>query len=523
MGKTNSKFTQILRVVFLCAGSAGAAYSLPDGNIWILAWISLLPLIDLITERKTDRIFLTAGLFGFVFFAISFSWVTHSMVIYGNTSWFVAGLALLMMSLFFALFPAIAIWIAEKVRSSSRSYIPPSIIWPITWVAMEYVRAHLPFGFSFPWNSLGQSQHNVLPILQNADWGSFYGISFLLVFVNAVLHSVLRKTSLWKYQLVAGVILVVIALGYGKARLNSELPGKEFKVGIVQGNVDLIEKWKPENRHKILENLINLSNKLKTYKPDLLLWSESALPFMYRYAWRYEDEINGSPGLNLAKFLDDINTPLLTGTLDRVGDDIYNAAALILPNGQTDYYYKQKLVPFGEYIPLRKLFFFVDRLVDDSIGTFSQGHTLNPLKIPNGPDIAVTICYENIFPSLVRERINNGGEVICNITNDAWFGRTSAAFQHNSASRFRAVETRRPVVRCANSGVSSVVDSFGRTLYMSTLFEQDAIVLNIHPSLRRTVYLKFGDWFARGCVLLTFLLYFGTFIGKLRWKKQGGN
>ncbi|MCD4654544.1 apolipoprotein N-acyltransferase [bacterium] len=508
----------VMRIVFLLAGSVAMAFSLPHRNLWILAWIALIPLFEAVTIWKS-RTFLLAWLYGTTFFAVSFSWVTHSMVFFGGISWFIAGGLLLLMSAFFGLFPAFSVWLAQTICRESKWKKYPALVWSLIWVAFEYLRAHLPFGFAFPWNSLGQSQHSVSTLLQNADWGSFYGLSFMIVFVNISICAALRKTDIWKSQLIASVVIVVFAWSYGMIRLNGDNPAREFKIGIIQGNVDLNEKWLVENRHDILMDQIILSKELEPGKPDLFLWSESALPFMHRFAWRYDGEENSSLGLNLARFLETTHVPLLTGTLDRVEDNIYNAAVLAFPDGKTEYYYKQKLVPFGEYVPLEKLFFFVNRIVDQGIGTFSSGNSLKPLEIPDGPRIAMTICYENIFPGLVRDRVNAGGEIICNIMNDVWFGDISAPYQHFAAAQFRAVETRRPVIRCANTGISGAVDSAGRILAMSSLFTRESFIVSVNPSSDMTLYLRFGDWFAGGCVLLTILVYFRTFIGKIRKDK----
>ncbi|HPQ42182.1 MAG TPA: apolipoprotein N-acyltransferase, partial [bacterium] len=283
-----------------------------------------------------------------------------------------------------------------------------------------------------------------------------------------------------------------------------------------QGNLDLSTKWKPENRHAVLMDQIHLSESVIGGDPDLVMWSESSIPFIYRFAWRYRDTDNDPPGYHLAVFMETHRVPLLTGTLDMVKESLYNAAVLLRPGMPDAYYYKQKLVPFGEYIPAECVFFFVNRLVDDSIGEFSRGESTDPVVLPDGTRLSVTICYENIFPSLIRRMVRSGGDVICNLTNDAWFGDTSGPWQHFSASCFRAVETRSPVLRCANTGISGAVDSSGRILHRTEFNRETAFVATVSTDPRKTLYLAAGDWFAGGCVLAATLIYCTVFPGRSR-------
>lgn len=508
MDGTNNKIDNPLIIcLMLVSGAVAQALAFPKWNLAFLAWISLVPLMAGVIVWMPKRPFFQGWLFGSVSSAISFAWVMHSMTVYGGLSWALSGLALALMASFLGLFPAAAVWIAESLYRSVRNRIPRSILWPASWVTMEYIRAHLPFGLAFPWNSLGQTQHDVPFILQNADWGSFYGISFMIVLVNCGIYEILSGTDRWKRTGFMAMMAILAATGYGAGRWYEDESGKPFRIGIVQGNVDLKEKWEPQSRYSTLINHLELSRSLVRQHPGLILWSESSISFLYRYAWRYDDTRGGVMGSHISDWMSESRIPLLTGTLDRIEDKIYNAVVLVLPDGRHDYFYKQQLVPFGEYVPIKKLFFFVNRLVEEQIGEFEPGTSTEPLLLPGGPSLAITICYENIFPNLVRKRVMAGAELICNVTNDAWFGKTSAAYQHFSAARFRAVENRRPVLRCANTGISGAVDGKGRVLAESGLFEPDAFTVDVIPSHRTTVYMRLGDWFALGCLFMISVLY----------------
>jgi apolipoprotein N-acyltransferase len=511
----NYVIQQLKAVIVLSAGSVCLALSFPSAGLWLLAWIALIPLM-LAVKWFPDRAFVSGWFFGTLTNMISFFWVTHSMTVYGGLPEWIAGVALLIMSLILGAFIAVPVWVAESIRTMSSGKIPRVVLWPICWVAFEYIRAHLPLGLAFPWNSLGQSQYAAPYILQNADWGSFYGISFLIVLVNAAVFSLVTDRPIHRKTISVAALFVITSILYGAIRYHSSYSGESFRVGIVQANVDLNEKWQPESRWRTLMDHIHLSEKICPENPQLLVWSESSIPFHFRHVWMYDDGNKGTLGIHLDAFMRQSNVPLLTGTLDRLDDDVFNAVVLAVPNGTESYFYKQRLVPFGEFVPLKDVFFFVNRLVDDQIGEFTAGNSNQPLVHPGGARIAITICYENIFPELVRERVRAGADMICNVTNDAWFGDTAAPGQHFSAACFRAVEMRRPVVRCANSGISGAVDARGRILARTSVFTQEAFVVSIYPGYAETVYLRFGDWFARGCLFAMIVLYLSRLITRRR-------
>jgi apolipoprotein N-acyltransferase len=204
---------------------------------------------------------------------------------------------------------------------------------------------------------------------------------------------------------------------------------------------------------------------------------------------------------------------VIAGALDSVDGKVYNSACLIPPKGLETYYYKEHLVPFGEYVPLPRLLFFVNRMVNDAIGEFSIGHNPLPLEFDKAR-MGMTICYENIFPELVRDRVRNGATIVANITNDTWFGFSAAAAQHFSASCFRAVENRRPVVRAANSGISGAIDSGGRILLQTPLFKEAAHVVRIQPQTGISIYQRYGDFFAVFMLIFSAFMVLGTYMLK---------
>ncbi len=476
------------------------ALSFPFYDIWIFAWLSLILILYQIALIPPSQTFLRGWLFAFASFLISLAWVTNSMMEYGGLSRWTSMILLSFLAGYCAIYPAGAFTLSAYLKLHlNYSWF---ITLPFTWVAGEYLRAHLMTGF--PWNSLGQSQHSVLILLQNADWGSFYGISFIIVAVGCAGSGLFlpSQNMHWRRELVIAGIMLGMMLLYGFFRTTQPETGPSCRVTIVQGNVDLNMKWDPANIDKILDDHIVLTQSQLPQNPDIIVWSESALPLYYRYAWNYSKDVNQSPGFKIQKLVSQAKAPIIAGTLDRLNDHVFNSAVFISPEGFEQYYNKEHLVPFGEYVPLSRILFFVNRMVQESIGDFVPGNSPEPFRHPKA-SIAMTICYENIFPDLVRERVCRNADMICNITNDAWFGRSSAAYQHFSASRFRSVETRRPVIRSANTGFSGAVDTRGRILTQSTLFDATALTSDVHLGNETSFYLLFGDIFAQACLVIS--------------------
>ncbi len=480
------------------------AAAFPDAGLWELGWIGLAPLFVSIRGAKIGEVFRRTLLAVFVSFALDLAWLRRTMIDYGGLSVWLSILIMLLLAMYCSLYYAFAVRLA--VQASRKLNLSYAITIPVFWVCMEYLRATLITGF--PWNSLGQSQFASEVIVQNADWGSFYGISFILVLWNIVLAewfcrgmAFLRTRTFFFSALIVG-----FAVGYGVFRLNMPLDLKEtIKVGIVQGNIDQHEKW-IGGRAKILDKHIALTKTILADHPEIVVWPEVALTFSYRFSDRYTTDLGDTLGARLDKFIRHSGITLVTGTLDYIQSKVFNSVCLIPPKGLAEYYHKTHLVPFGEYVPLSNVFFFVNRMVDGGIGTFDLGHSAQPLRFSRG-NLGVTICYENIFPALVRKRVRAGADIICNVTNDAWFGRSAAAEQHFSASVFRAVESRCPVIRSANTGYSGAVSAKGRVIAKSSLFEAWAFTVKVQPGKEKSPYYYIGDSFAWiTCFLSLFIL-----------------
>ncbi len=401
---------------------------------------------------------------------------------------------------------------------------------PSLWVLLEYLRAHLLTGFG--WALLGYSQYLNLPIIQIADILGAYGVSFLVMMGNMAVyrlvvtraqgHKSTRKEI--KYS-IAVLICIFIVLGYGYFRLyEPRLPaveaGTTFNVSVIQGNIPQALKWTPGAEGFILDRYLGLSQEAAKDRPDLIIWPEASVPgFLGEDEWVFKAIFEKTKRMGI---------PILTGTVVRQEDKYYNSALLIDKQGNlAGRYDKLHLVPFGEYIPLKNTFKFLETIVP--IGDFTPGKEYTLFELST--KFAVLICFEDTIPELSRGFVKRGADFLVNITNDGWFGRSSAPYQHLSASVLRAVENRVPVARAANTGVSCFIDSRGRTISsvrqgLREIFVPGFKSANItaSPRLRReasgrsSLYCRTGDIFVFVC--LAIVVFYGIIGNSLNKPSQ---
>jgi apolipoprotein N-acyltransferase len=504
---------------FGLAGLTGLLLPLcfPDFNLGWLAWMALVPLHLALDDSRTRRALRLGWLAGFIANIGIMSWVVTAMHQYGGmplvASYPVMWLLAAYLGLFVGLYAAGCAWLAHRMPA----WGPLGA--PCLWVTLELVRTHLLSGL--PWMLLGYSQYQWLPVIQIADLTSVYGVSFLIVLVNVALAELL----LWAWRRfrlrqvpdfpwpapAAAALLLIVSLAYGLAALREETRPEDrptLAVGLVQPNIDQAHKWDQAYRRETLDRYARLTADAAK-DVDLLLWPEAATPFLFEDEPVYRVEVSVLAHRHGA--------PLLFGSpaLRRHPDGrpyLLNSAYLLAPDGRiVGRYDKRHLVPFGEYIPLHSsVLFFLDKLVE-GIGDFEAGAEatiLRPVMRPGRPNpgIGVVICYEVIFPDLVRDFVAHGADVMTTITNDAWFGNSSAPSQHFAMVVFRAVENRVAFARSANTGVSGLIDPSGRVLLATPIFTEQAASGRIPLRTTLTFYTRYGDVFAYACVIITALL-----------------
>jgi apolipoprotein N-acyltransferase len=308
-----------------------------------------------------------------------------------------------------------------------------------------------------------------------------------------------------------GLLLVATVL-FGKGQMvSAETHRREIRVSIVQGNIEQSIKWDPGFQ----ERTIAIHNRLTREAgrgADLIVWPETAVPFFLREGGPLSQQV-----LDLAK---EMQSYLLVGSPDRTRDissRYYNSAFLISPEGKiVQKYDKIHLVPFGEYVPLKSLLFFVQKMAT-GIGDFSPGQAFTVFEAPAGR-FGVLICFEAIFPDQVRRYVLAGADFLVNITNDAWFGDSSAPYQHLSMAALRAVENGVILVRAANTGISALVTPTGRIVKQSDLFVETVLSGTMARRSAETFYTRYGDVFAWGCGLISVVVLAPT---RRRGRREG--
>ena len=486
--------------------------SFPKADLSFLAWIALIPLLTALEGQSGRAAFKLGFLCGMVAYSGLLYWLIIVMGDYGHLPLFASIPLWLLLSAWLSLFYGVAAW---ATTLGERLGIKSALLMPMVWVSGDYLRTYI-FG-GFPWTMLGHSQYRLLPLIQVSDITGVFGITALIVLGNVVFYRVIRALSGAEipYPAKSAVVFVLAlatTLGYGFFRLNYAHPAaKPLRVALIQGNIDQAVKWSPVFREATIDIYTALSRQATAQQPaDLLVWPESAAPFFFQ-----ENSLSSDRIRNLAR---ELKTHLLFGSpAAEMRNGRYtnmNSAFLLAPDGseigRTD---KMHLVPFGEYVPLGRLMPFVNKLVH-GIGDFAPGLEAKALKAGSAP-LGVLVCYEVIFPDLARAYVNAGSRVLVNITNDAWFGRSSAPYQHLSMAAFRTVETRTPLVRAANTGITSIIDQNGHIRGMTSLFKEAVMVGEVQPGSSNSLYLKIGDLFAQVCLGLSVLLLLIQ-----RWRTQ---
>jgi apolipoprotein N-acyltransferase len=483
------------------------AASFPSLDYSFLAWFALVPLLFALRNQTVRTGLWLSGSFGLVFFCCTVYWVTNSVSVYGHVPLLPASLVTLLLCVILALFFVPFGGSLVHIRTTH-----PRLLFlaaPALWVTLEYARTHLLSGF--PWALLGYSQYRSLPAIQIADLLGVYGISFLIVLVNIGIAEVLADRKRYLPLLAATVIMAVV-VGYGYYRLNGPEGAGSIRIAVVQGNIEQDKKWDPSYQGEVIATYKRLTLKALEQKPDLVIWPETATPFYFGghdipYPVLTED---------LKQFVRSSGTPLLFGSPTYEKKDsqyiLRNSAFFLAGTGAIDdIYIKHHLVPFGEYVPLKSsLLFFVDKLVHGS-GDFEVGNEYTVAGVRSAADgrnilLSTVICYEIIFPDLVRRFVDNGATVMTTITNDAWFGRTGAPYQHFSIAVLRAVENHVPIARAANTGISGFIDAKGRILETTGIFTDAYLTRSLSPSTKKTLYTRYGDIFSWLCVLASIIL-----------------
>lgn len=478
----------------------------PGPGVYPAAFFALVPLWLSLDRMSSTQVFYAGIGTGTGFYLPLIYWLCPTLTEYGGLNPLAALSCLLLLVLYLSLYTGIFALVMKKIP------VPEGLVpfWgAVAWVALEYIRTYLFSGF--PWGVLGYSQYPNLVLIQTADTFGVLGISFLLVLANGSLVIAFRaftrrawpgKTNMAGLGLVMAVLCAVFIYGHFKlAQVHGQIKGAPSrKICVIQANIPQDQKWNKAFIDETIDQYSRLS--LQAIPCDLVVWPETALPFYYG--------MDPVPSNRVDALVRKAGTFFLIGIPAARPSDhgflYYNRACMLtplaLPKG---YYDKHHLVPFGEYVPFKRLLWFAEKLTAGA-GDFSKGETGPvPLKFGTGTT-GVLICFEILFPHIARDFVLNGADMLTTMTNDAWFGRTQAALQHFSIAVFRAVENRRSVVRAANTGISGFIDPSGTILDKTDIFTACALTRQVPLMSGKTFYTRNGDFAAKACLVAFFLV-----------------
>jgi len=483
-----------IKKIFLSAAAGILCFfAFPPFDLSILAWFCLVPLLMVIKDSKPREAFLYSYLAGVVYFGCLFYWMPQVSV--------PGAIALvLIMAAYYGLFGSVAGIVLK--------YSMDILLLPFAWVVLEYLRSHVFTGF--PWGILGYSQYRNINLIQIADFTGVYGVSFVLVAFNAAVFAALARSKRKIMYMMIALMFIILSTSYGRYRLDNMSARGTARVSVVQGNIPQGLKWDTRYAKDILGTYADLTRRAAEDKPDLIIWPETAYPYL---VGRGDD-----PAEEISSLAKELGVPILAGVIYSPGDGYYNSAVLFSGGkGFERKYDKLHLVPWGEYVPFGGYASFLRDHIDKPIGDFRRGsgYTLFPLRSMQYDNIradgalvrqinmykfGALICYEDIFPYIARGFVKKGADMLVNMTNDAWFGDTGAPRQHMQASVFRAVENRVPVVRAANTGVSCFIGPTGKIVSTLEVDGKDVWVsgydtAKVDISAARSRYTVYGDLF----------------------------
>lgn len=477
-----------------------------------LAWVALAPLLYAIKDLSVGTGFGVGFITGLVHFLSLLYWLVPVMRTYGYLPIFLSVTVLILLAAVLALFIAL---FAAALTVIGRKPAGCLTLMPLIWVALEYIRSFIFSGF--PWELLGYSQYNRLQLIQISDIFGVYGLSAIIAFGNGAvfmtsLHLIKKRwqqTDITKRlaagSMIAFILGAALTLAYGHWRLQAIdsfiAIAPKTRISVIQANIDQAIKWNPAFQIDTIKKYNQLSASATKQQPDLIVWPESATPFYFFYDVAPSKMVFEGIRQTGADYL--IGSPSFVRTEGVV--QYFNSAYLIIPEEKSmGKYDKTHLVPFGEYVPFKKWLPFLGKMVAQ-VGDFRAGKLGQTLPW-HGAQLGVQICYEIIFPGLSRAMAKNNASILVNITNDAWFGKTSGPYQHFSMTVFRAVENRRSLVRSANTGISGFIDPAGRIL-ASTELLQEAVATEMVPMLKqKSIYTQTGDLFAQACLVVVLMV-----------------
>lgn len=518
------------------------AWTFPPKGFAGLAWVALIPFLVSLKTLKTWQAVISGFLTGLIFFlGLTWWWIQE----FKNVSLWASGFGYVYLSLYWVLFALLLNLICRRTRIPLLATAPP------LWIVTEYLRSNL-FFLAFPWALLAQTQHQNIPLIQMASLTGIYGVSFMIMMVNSAITDLLvhlffpslqpspvrgeaekryfkgfHNLDLMKYLFIkesfrlVTVLLIVIGIWIGGwSVLPSSLVGKTLSVAVVQGNIPQKIKWDRDYRELIISRHEALTRQAARTGPDLIIWPETSTPGLILKNYSLYNRIASLARESRSNFIIGSSEYPKYIRSSSKGRLISNSAIFIQPNGRiTGQYLKIRLLPFGEYTPLKKYITWPEFILPaDRFSSNFPGKEFVSFSVGIGK-VSPLICWEIMFPEMSRQTVSQGANLLVNLTNEAWFGKTDFPYLMLSNTVFRAVENRINLVRCANTGISCFIDPYGRItgrVYRNgeDRFVEGTLTRTINLNQPGTIYTYFGD------ILVYLSISFTVFMLIYPWIKR---
>jgi apolipoprotein N-acyltransferase len=490
----------ILRFLLAIASGVLFALSFPDYTIGWLAFVALLPLlIAIVRARGAREAFFLGWASQATAWLLMVPWVVRVMSHYGGLPYVTGVLLFIAMSLYLGLYGALFGVVVKRLRLGI-AFLPWLLV-PLAWAAIEYARTYLMSGF--PWNLIATSVVDYASLIQIDRAIGPYFTGALIVFPATVAAWwITQRTASIARVLVGGSLGILLLVWWGTGLVASKLLARRdaspsFTAALLQPNISQEMRWDESNVLQIYRRMMDMTADAARHGAKVVIWPESTVPLSYTQTDFFRasiEQLSREEGIDI--ILGSVATdPAKPGR-------IWNSAFLVSGGTTIGHYDKIRLVPFGEYVPLRRMLFFAEKLVH-AVGEFEFGTNDQPLagKLRYGP----AICYEIVYPQITRAQLRHGADVLVTITNDAWYDGTAAPKQHLWQARLRAIEGDRYLLRAGTTGISAFIDPTGRVLESIPMGREGIIYAKFQARHDMTPYVRFGDWFAWAAVLVVLI------------------